>query len=207
MLTRMRGASLRRAATADVAAIRELVTDAYDKYVQRIGRAPAPMTADYAAALEHSRVWLLESDGAVVGALVTEDRDDHLLLEMIAVAPGAQGCGYGKRLLDRAELDAAELGLTEVRLYTNEAMTENLTSTRATATGKRAVRPNKAFSASISQKRCAAAELGDAHAISISSAVGRSPLIALRSWACRKDEYAVHGRGEGDRISAPARRG
>ncbi len=30
-------------------------------------------------------------------------------------------------LLDRAEGDAVELGLSEVRLYTNEAMTENLT--------------------------------------------------------------------------------
>jgi ribosomal protein S18 acetylase RimI-like enzyme len=58
---------------------------------------------------------------------VTEDRGDHLLLETIAVAPGAQGSGYGRLLLDRAEGDAAELGLPEVRLYTNEAMTENLT--------------------------------------------------------------------------------
>jgi ribosomal protein S18 acetylase RimI-like enzyme len=85
------------------------------------------MTADYAAALTHSRVWVLLSDDAMVGALVTEDREDHLLLETVAVAPTAQGRGYGALLLDRAERDAAELGLPEVRLYTNEAMTENLT--------------------------------------------------------------------------------
>nr|WP_234901471.1 hypothetical protein [Mycolicibacterium fluoranthenivorans] len=30
-------------------------------------------------------------------------------------------------MLERAESDARELGLTEVRLYTNEAMSENLT--------------------------------------------------------------------------------
>jgi ribosomal protein S18 acetylase RimI-like enzyme len=84
------------------------------------------MTADYAAALEHSQVWVLESGDAIVGALVTEDRADHLLLETIAVASGAQGKGYGRLLLERAERDAAELGLSEVRLYTNEAMTENL---------------------------------------------------------------------------------
>jgi GNAT superfamily N-acetyltransferase len=84
------------------------------------------MTADYSAVLEHSRVWVLESGGAIVGALVTEDRADHLLLETVAVAPGAQGKGYGRLLLERAECDALELGLTEVRLYTNEAMTENL---------------------------------------------------------------------------------
>jgi N-acetylglutamate synthase-like GNAT family acetyltransferase len=110
-----------------VAAIRELIFDAYQKYIERIGRPPAPMTADYAAALAHSRVWVLEVDSTVVGALVTEDRGDHLLLETIAVTPAAQGSGYGRLLLDRAERDAAELGLTEVCLYTNEAMAENLT--------------------------------------------------------------------------------
>ncbi len=84
------------------------------------------MTAGYAAALELSRVWVLESGDAVVGALVTEDRADHLLLETIAVAPSAQGSGYERLLLQRAERDAIELGLTEVRLYTNAAMTENV---------------------------------------------------------------------------------
>jgi N-acetylglutamate synthase-like GNAT family acetyltransferase len=85
------------------------------------------MTADYVAALDHSRVWVLVRDDAIVGTLVTEDRADHLLLETVAVAPTAQGSGYGALLLDRAERDAAELELPEVRLYTNEAMTENLT--------------------------------------------------------------------------------
>ena len=118
--------SIRRATTADLADLRQLITDAYTKYIERIGRPPAPMTADYAAALGHSRVWVLESGDVIVGALVTEGRGNHLLLETIAVASSAQGSGYGRLLLDRAEGDAAELGLTEVRLYTNEAMTENL---------------------------------------------------------------------------------
>src|SRR5262245_42189775 len=123
----MSRASIRRATTSDLADIRHLISAAYEKYIPRIGRPPAPMTADYAEALEHSRVWVLENNGVIVGALVTEDHADHLLLEMVAVAPNAQGSGYGRLLLDRAERDAAELGLTEVRLYTNEAMTENLT--------------------------------------------------------------------------------
>jgi N-acetylglutamate synthase-like GNAT family acetyltransferase len=123
----MSSTAIRRATTADVTAIRQLIDDAYAKYVVRIGRPPAPMTADYAAALAHSRVWVLESGDTIVGALVTEDRADHLLLETVAVAPGVQGHGYGRLLLDRAERDAAELGRPEVRLYTNEAMTENLT--------------------------------------------------------------------------------
>ena len=126
-LTPMDGTSIRRATAADLTEIKLLIDDAYTKYIERIGRPPAPMTADYAVALEHSRVWVLESGDAIVGALVTEDHADHLLLETVAVAPGTQGRGYGRLLLERAEHDALELGLTEVRLYTNEAMTENLT--------------------------------------------------------------------------------
>ncbi|MGX9790807.1 GNAT family N-acetyltransferase [Mycobacterium sp. MMS18-G62] len=122
----MSGTSIRRATAADLPGIRQLIADAYTKYIERIGRPPAPMTADYAAALEHSRVWVLVRDDAIVGALVTECHPDHLLLETVAVAPHAQGKGYGRLLLERAESDAVELGLTEVRLYTNEAMTENL---------------------------------------------------------------------------------
>jgi len=118
---------IRRADPADVPGIERLVRDAFALYVPRIGREPAPMSADYAAALENSRVWVLEADGRLVGALVNEVHDDHLLLDTVAVAPGTQGRGYGARLLARAEQDARELGLPEVRLYTNEKMTENQT--------------------------------------------------------------------------------
>jgi ribosomal protein S18 acetylase RimI-like enzyme len=51
----------------------------------------------------------------------------YLLLDNIAVRPDAQGRGIGTRLLDLAEGHARSLHLGEVRLYTNEAMTENLT--------------------------------------------------------------------------------
>jgi N-acetylglutamate synthase-like GNAT family acetyltransferase len=118
---------LRRASVDDVGAIEGLVEDAFGKYVERIGRPPAPMVADYTALLGESRIWVVERADAIVAVLVTQHRGDHLLLDTIAVAPGAQGGGHGGRLLQRAELDAAEQGLAEVRLYTNEAMTENLT--------------------------------------------------------------------------------
>jgi N-acetylglutamate synthase-like GNAT family acetyltransferase len=102
--------SIRRATTADLADLRQLITDAYEKYIGRIRRPPAPMTADYAAALEHSRVWVLEDGDAIVGALVTEDRGDHLLLETVAVAPDAQGSGHGRRLPDGDRRDHLESG-------------------------------------------------------------------------------------------------
>jgi N-acetylglutamate synthase-like GNAT family acetyltransferase len=122
----MTDSGLRRAEAADLPGIKAVVDAAYVKYVERIGRPPAPMVADYAALLESSRIWVIDCDATVVGMLVTRDRGDHLLLDSIAVAPGTQGSGYGAQLMARAELDAVEQGLCEVRLYTNEAMTENL---------------------------------------------------------------------------------
>ena len=55
-------------------------------------------------------------------------------------------------LLDRAEGDAAELGLTEIRLYTNEAMTENLSYYPRMATAKRVGPWRMAFGVSTSQR-------------------------------------------------------
>jgi N-acetylglutamate synthase-like GNAT family acetyltransferase len=117
---------LRRATGDDVGAIKDLVDESFGKYVERIGKPPAPMLADYADVLGTSRIWVLERGDDVIAVLVTQDQGDHLLLDTVAVAPSAQGGGYGRRLLELAERDAAEQGLHEVRLVTNEAMTENL---------------------------------------------------------------------------------
>lgn len=118
--------SLRRATAADAAAVAQLAEAAYEKYVERIGRRPAPMDSDYAALIEDANVWVLTCDDRLLGSLVTIVNDDHLLLDSIAVAPDAQGHGYGALLLRRAEDDAHDAGLAEVRLYTNAAMTENV---------------------------------------------------------------------------------
>jgi N-acetylglutamate synthase-like GNAT family acetyltransferase len=117
---------LRRAAPDDVDGIGRLVAAAFDKYVDRIGRAPAPMTADYAELVETSRVWVVEDRDEVVAVLVTRAESDHLLLDVVAVAPTAQGGGHGRVLLARADQDAREQDSPEIRLCTNEAMTENL---------------------------------------------------------------------------------
>ena len=47
-------------------------TDAFGKYVERIGKPPAPMIADYAELLGESRIWVLESRDAIVAVLVTQ---------------------------------------------------------------------------------------------------------------------------------------
>jgi ribosomal protein S18 acetylase RimI-like enzyme len=123
----MTAAVLRRATVADLDAIDIVVHEAYRKYVDRIGREPAPMDADYAELLSGAIVWVLDSPDGVQGVLVTHVMSDHLFVETVAVASTAQRRGYGAMLLKRAECDAREAGLDEIRLYTNVAMIENLT--------------------------------------------------------------------------------
>lgn len=117
---------IRPATAADVQAMRRLVVAAYAHYVPRIGREPAPMTADYAAVVAGGHAWVAEAGGRLAGLLVLVPHDDHLLVENVAVDPGAQGSGVGSRLLAFADERARALGLPELRLYTHERMTENL---------------------------------------------------------------------------------
>jgi ribosomal protein S18 acetylase RimI-like enzyme len=103
-----------------------IATDAYAKYVSRIGRKPAPMTADYTAAVESASVWIAETAKAVLGFVITRRDRDSILIETVAVATAAQGRGIGLALMNQAESDARASGVAIIRLYTNVAMTENL---------------------------------------------------------------------------------
>jgi ribosomal protein S18 acetylase RimI-like enzyme len=84
------------------------------------------MTADYNAVVQDKDAWVAELGGTLVGLLVLDLRDDHVLLENVAVAPAVQNLGIGGLLLDVADERARAAGLPEVRLYTNVAMTENI---------------------------------------------------------------------------------
>jgi N-acetylglutamate synthase-like GNAT family acetyltransferase len=117
---------LRDATPADREAIERLVEAAYGMYVERIGRRPAPMDADYAGLIGAGRVTVAERDGDVMGAIVLLPMADHLLVENVAVDPAAQRAGIGRRLMAHAEDEARALGLSELRLYTNEHMVENM---------------------------------------------------------------------------------
>jgi ribosomal protein S18 acetylase RimI-like enzyme len=122
----MADVTLRAASASDAPDVRDLVYAAYSPYLARMSRRPAPMDQDYAEVLRSADCWVAEADGEIVGVVVTRARPDHLLIENLAVRPDAQGRGIGALLLGRAEEHARACGLGEVRLYTNEVMTENL---------------------------------------------------------------------------------
>jgi GNAT superfamily N-acetyltransferase len=117
---------IRPAVSGDAAACRSLVRAAYQHYVPRMGREPQPMSDDFEALIAGGGVWVADDDADVVAVLVLETAPDHLLVENLAVAPDRQGTDLGSGLLVFAEEQGRTRGLPEVRLYTNEAMTENL---------------------------------------------------------------------------------
>lgn len=108
-------------------AIRACAEAAYEKYVARIGKTPAPMVADFAGQIDAGQVHVLIEDAAVLGFVVFYPRDDHIHLENVAVDPDHHGRGCGRMLIAFVEQQARRQGFEAIELYTNEKMTENLT--------------------------------------------------------------------------------
>jgi ribosomal protein S18 acetylase RimI-like enzyme len=117
---------IRPAQAVEVDALRAIVQRAYEGYVTRIGQRPAPMDDDYASRVGKGQVSVAALNGEPVGLIVAVVADDHLLIDNVAVEPAHQGQGVGRALLAHAEQIAARRGLSELRLYTNAAMLENL---------------------------------------------------------------------------------
>lgn len=97
----------RIAVSTDADSVVRIAHDAYAHYTSRIGRAPAPMIADYVDLIAQGTVRVAESGDELLGLLVLVDRPDHLLLDNIAVGPSAQGRGVGALLLELTEREAA----------------------------------------------------------------------------------------------------
>jgi ribosomal protein S18 acetylase RimI-like enzyme len=118
--------TLRRAASADVAAIVDLQRAAYARNRAPLGVEPLPLMADYADILASHEVWLADGSSGLEGVLILEPKPEHLLIWSIATAPTQQGRGLGNRLLAAAEARARELGLARLRLYTGEPLAGNI---------------------------------------------------------------------------------
>ena len=118
---------IRRAGAADSTAIRRLVHAAYAHYEPLLGRTPLPMLTDYDAAIRDHEVWVLDApDGGLAAVLELIERPGHLWIDNVAVDPGWQGRGLGRRLLAFADAEARRRGLPELGLLTNELYTTNI---------------------------------------------------------------------------------
>ncbi|HWY66020.1 MAG TPA: GNAT family N-acetyltransferase [Rhizomicrobium sp.] len=118
--------SLRRANESDAADIAALTREAYSRWIAILGREPLPMRVDYHDAVRRHRFDLLHAGDRLAALIETAPDGDSLLIVNVAVRPGMQGRGLGRKLLSLAEEIATEGGFSGVRLYTNALMTENI---------------------------------------------------------------------------------
>ena len=84
------------------------------------------MVADFAASIKKGQLYVAMDSGQLAGFVVFYPRDDHVHLENVAVSPGFQKRGIGKRLISFAEQRARLDGYCRIELYTNAKMIENL---------------------------------------------------------------------------------
>lgn len=117
---------IRQAVPTDVDSVQRCVIDAYEEYVERIGRPPAPMLDDYRRLIGDGAVHLADRDGQLQGVIVAWVEPDHFYIDNIATTSTARGSGVGRQLMDWAEDRARSGDCGEVRLYTNTAMLGNV---------------------------------------------------------------------------------
>ena len=122
----MNAIHIRQAGPQDATAITALTHAAYAKWVPVIGRKPLPMTVDYTEALRHHRIDLLHENHTLAALIEMVPKDGFTLIENLAVSPGFQKHGHGRRLLAHAEALTAAQGHSVLRLYTNQKFEENI---------------------------------------------------------------------------------
>ena len=118
--------SVRKAVVSDLSDIEQCANAAYSKYIDRIGKKPAPMVADFAACISKNTVSVALSGKTLAGYIVFFNKDQHLQIENVAVFPSFAGIGIGRVLLEHAEASARNRSLTAIELYTNAVMFENI---------------------------------------------------------------------------------
>ena len=117
---------IRPATADDVDALQACARAAYQIYVARIGREPAPMVADFADQVAAGQVHVMVEDAHILGYVVFYPRNNHLHLENVAVDPARKGQGIGGALIAFVETEARLNGHAAVELYTNRMMYEKL---------------------------------------------------------------------------------
>ena len=116
---------VRLANAGEAVAVRACVVAAFEPYIARIGKPPAPMLLDYPALIAEGRVWVAEQKAQVEGVLVQYETPEGFYVDTVASSPKARGTGVGRALLRFAEGEAVRRGHASVYLCTNSRMTEN----------------------------------------------------------------------------------
>ncbi|KAJ5496550.1 Acyl-CoA N-acyltransferase [Penicillium fimorum] len=120
--------TLHKATVEDIPTIKAMIDAAYSKYIERIGKPPAPMTQDWDGVIRTHQVLILRDNERIVGSITfREDKQTNSLkLNNVVVDPKVQSRGYGSYMIKYAEMEGQKQGLSSVTLFTNVKMFENL---------------------------------------------------------------------------------
>src|SRR6478735_11657992 len=116
---------IRLASIGDAPAVLACVSAAFEMYIDRIGKPPAPMLHDYRTLIEERCVWVAELAKEIEGVLVQFETPDGFYIDTVASSPRSRGTGIGRALLQFSEREAIRRGYASVYLCTNSKMTEN----------------------------------------------------------------------------------
>jgi N-acetylglutamate synthase-like GNAT family acetyltransferase len=120
--------TLYKATLDDIPTIKAMIDAAYSKYIELIGRRPAPMSEDWTQVIQTHNVLVLKESEQIVGSITTheDEKANALKIDNLVVDPKVQGRGYGRFLIEHAELEGRERGLPNLTLFTNAKMFENI---------------------------------------------------------------------------------
>ena len=67
--------------------IKECIKCSYEKYIERIGKKPAPMLDEYHSKIRDKFVHVVNKGNRIIGVIVLIPKKDHLYLGNLAVHP------------------------------------------------------------------------------------------------------------------------
>ena len=113
----------RKADLEDHEIIIVIALKAYEKYVERMGKEPAPMRP---IIQKEDVVFVCEDNKQVIVFAILVKINDQIILDSIAVDPSHQNKGIGNNFIKFIEEYLMEQKVNKYQLYTNEMMFENI---------------------------------------------------------------------------------
>ena len=113
----------RRAVAEDHEIIIAIAQKAYEKYIERMGKEPAPMRP---VIQKEDVVFVCEDNKQVIAFAILVKINDQIILDNIAVDPSHQKKGIGNNFIKFIEQYLIKQKFDKYQLYTNEKMFENI---------------------------------------------------------------------------------
>ena len=103
--------------------IMAIAQKAYEKYIERMGKEPAPMRP---VIQKEDVVFVYEDNKQVIAFAILVKINDQIILDSIAVDPSHQKKGIGNNFIKFIEQYLIKQKFDKYQLYTNEKMFENI---------------------------------------------------------------------------------